>query len=34
MFSIEHEFGSTIIILVDEGAAQLQKDLIKDSFSE
>ena len=34
MFSIEHEFGSTIITLVDEGAAQLQKDLIKDSFSE
>lgn len=34
MFSIEHEFGSTVIILVDEGTAQLQEDLIVNSFSE
>ena len=34
MFSIAHEFGSTIIILVDEVAAQLQEDLIIDSFAE
>ena len=34
MFSIEHEFDSTIITLVDEGAAQLQEDLIINSFSE
>ena len=34
MFSIEHEFDSTVIILVDEGTAQLQEDLIVNSFSE
>ena len=34
MFSIEHEFESTDIILVDEGTAQLQEDLIVNSFSE
>ena len=34
MFSIEHEFDSTVITLVDEGAAQLQEDLIINSFSE
>jgi hypothetical protein len=34
MFSIEHEFDSTVIILVDEGTAQLQEDLIMNSFSE
>ena len=34
MFSIEHEFDSTIITLVDEGTAQLQEDLIINSFSE
>ena len=32
MFTIVHEFSSTIITLVDEGAAQLQEDLIIDSF--
>lgn len=34
IFSIGHEFSSTIITLVDEGAAQLQEDLIIDSFSK
>ena len=34
MFTIVHEFSSTIITLVDEGAAQLQEDLIIDSFAE
>ena len=34
MFSIEHEFDSTIITLVDEGTAQLQEDLIINNFSE
>ena len=34
MFSIEHEFDSTIITLVDEGTDQLKEDLIIRSFSE
>ena len=34
MLLIEHEFGSTVITLVDKGAAQLQEDLIRYSFSE
>jgi hypothetical protein len=34
MFPIEHEFDSTVIILVDEETAQLQEDLIVNSFSE
>ena len=34
MFSIEHEFDSTVITIVDEGTAQLQEDLIINSFSE
>ena len=34
MFLIEHEFGSTVITLVDEGAAQFQEDLIIYIFSE
>lgn len=34
MFSIEHEFDSTVITLVDEGTTQLQEDLIINSFSE
>ncbi len=34
MFSIEHEFDSTVITLVDEGTDQLQEDLIINSFSE
>ena len=34
MFLIEHEFGSTVITLVDEGAAQFQEVLIIYIFSE
>ena len=34
MFSIEHEFASTIITLVDEGTAQSEEDLIINSFFE
>ena len=34
MFLIEHEFGSTVITLVDVGAAQFQEDLITYIFSE
>ena len=34
MFLIEHEFGSTVITLVDEGAAQFQENLIIHIFSE
>ena len=34
MFSIEHEFDSTGITLVDEGTSQIQEDLIINSFSE
>ncbi len=34
MFSIEHEFDSTVITLVDEGDAPLQEDVIINSFAE
>ncbi|MEL7099914.1 MAG: hypothetical protein AAGM84_13885 [Pseudomonadota bacterium] len=34
MFTIEHEFDSTIITLVDEGAAPLQEDVIVNAFAE
>ncbi|MFT4959585.1 MAG: hypothetical protein ACI92Z_000661 [Paracoccaceae bacterium] len=34
MFTIEHEFDSTIITLVDEGAAPLQEDVVINSFAE
>ncbi|MQQ07957.1 hypothetical protein GFB49_05785 [Epibacterium sp. SM1979] len=34
MFTIEHEFDSTVITLVDEGAAHLQEDVIVNAFSE
>jgi hypothetical protein len=34
MFSIEHEFDSTVITLVDEGAAPLQEDVVINSFAE
>ncbi len=34
MFSIEHEFDSTVITLVDEGSAPLQEDVIINAFSE
>lgn len=34
MFTIEHEFDSTVITLVDEGAAPLQEDIVVNAFSE
>lgn len=34
MFSIEHEFDSTVITLVDEGAKPLQEDVVINSFAE
>jgi hypothetical protein len=34
MFSIEHEFDSTVITLVDEGQKPLQEDVIINNFAE
>ncbi len=34
MFSIEHEFDSTVITLVDEGAKPLQEDVVINNFAE
>ncbi|MFB9148674.1 hypothetical protein [Roseovarius ramblicola] len=34
MFSIEHEFDSTVITLVDEGAAPLKEDVVVNAFEE
>jgi len=34
MFSIEHEFDSTVITLVDEGPTPLKEDVIVNSFAE
>ncbi len=34
MFSIEHEFDATVVTLVDEGATNLQEDVIVNSFEE
>ena len=34
MFSIEHEFDSTVITLVDEGKAPLTEDVIVNAFEE
>lgn len=34
MFSIEHEFDSTVVTLVDEGTAPLQEDVIINAFEE
>lgn len=34
MFSIEHEFDSTIITLIDEGPAPLTEDVIINAFEE
>ncbi|RKF16423.1 hypothetical protein D6850_02385 [Roseovarius spongiae] len=34
MFSIEHEFDSTVITLVDEGAAPLAEDVVINAFEE
>ncbi|MBT8154936.1 hypothetical protein KMP13_13795 [Epibacterium ulvae] len=34
MFTIEHEFDSTVITLVDEGKTPLQEDIVVNAFSE
>ena len=34
MFTIEHEFDSTVITLVDDGRTPLQEDVIVNSFAE
>ncbi|MBU2983568.1 hypothetical protein KO498_17305 [Lentibacter algarum] len=34
MFSIEHEFDSTVITLVDEGSAPLGEDVVINAFEE
>ena len=34
MFSIEHEFDSTVITLVDEGRGRLEEDVIVNAFEE
>lgn len=34
MFTIEHEFDSTLITLVDEGDAPLQEDVVINAFAE
>lgn len=34
MFSIEHEFDSTVVTLVDEGQRPLHEDVIVNSFAE
>lgn len=34
MFSIEHEFDSTVVTLVDEGAAHLQEDVSINLFED
>lgn len=34
MFSIEHEFDTTVITLLDEGKAPLQEDVVISGFEE
>jgi len=34
MFTIEHEFDSTVVTLVDEGDAPLQEDVVVNAFAE
>ncbi|MFO7770007.1 hypothetical protein HAT86_11785 [Roseovarius gahaiensis] len=34
MFSIEHEFDSTIVTLVDDGDVPLQEDVVINAFEE
>lgn len=34
MFTIEHEFDSTVVTLVDEGPTPLQEDVIVNGFAE
>ena len=33
MFTIEHEFDSTIVTLVDDGGAPLQEDVVINAFA-
>ncbi len=34
MFSIEHEFDSTVVTLVDEGGEKLEEDVVINAFEE
>lgn len=34
MFSIEHEFDSTVVTLLDDGPAPLQEDVVINAFEE
>ena len=34
MFTIEHEFDSTVITLIDEGETPLQEDVVLNAFAE
>ena len=34
MFSIEHEFDSSVVTLLDEGSANLQEDVVINAFAE
>ncbi|MDC0738160.1 hypothetical protein N6L24_07705 [Cognatishimia sp. SS12] len=34
MFSIEHEFDSTVVTLVDDGGAHLQEDVVINLFED
>ena len=34
MFTIEHEFDSTVVTLVDEGESRLEEDVIVHAFEE
>jgi hypothetical protein len=34
MFTIEHEFDSTVITLIDEGASHLQEDVVIAAFED
>lgn len=34
MFSIEHDFDATVIVLVDEGSAPLQEDVTVSAFED
>lgn len=34
MFTIEHEFDSTLITIVDDGGAPLQEDIVINAFAE
>ena len=34
MFTIEHDFDATVIVLVDEGATHLQEDVTIEAFED